>query len=215
MVCNQCKIEVNKCNEFKQKVIRSLKIGRWLTEQNTVKLKDPLSEDIKLEPSEAANNEFETIIVNSKADVSPEWSDKSPVNEIKVEPEIDMQESGNSENTTTNNKSEFICKTCNESFPKKRTLISHRRRLHNNSKLLKCPECDKTFPRIELYNSHVKRHYGIRNHKCELCGRGFYTKYNLTEHVRIHTGERPFKCEQCEKTFTRSVLLKNHIKRVI
>lgn len=213
---------MNQWYEFKQKVIKSLEIGHWLIEQNFAK--DPLSKDVKLEATsliEVVNMETETTVdlnicndENLTHEVFNESSDKSLISDIKLKHEVDiLQESGTSNVQIDTSKPEFICKICNESFPKLRTLFSHRRRLHN-SKDYECPKCDKMFTRTEVLNNHLKRHYGLKNFKCEYCGRGFYTKYNLAEHLRIHTGERPFKCEQCEKTFTRIVLLNKHIKKV-
>lgn len=200
-------------------MIRSLEIGHWLIEQNSAK--DPLSEDIKLEPTaltEVVNTELDTIVVhkagNLISDAFHEFFNKSLINNIKVEHEDDvLQEAGTSNVQNNTSKPEFFCKICNESVPKKRTLFSHRRHVHH-SKDYECPKCDKIYTRVEVLNDHLKRHSGVKNFKCEYCGRCFYNKSNLTQHVRTHTGERPFTCEQCGKTFTRKTLLKKHIKKV-
>lgn len=87
--------------------------------------------------------------------------------------------------------------------------------VHTGEKSFLCPECGNSFGSMSTLIDHRKRkHFEIREHKCDHCERGFFTRQELEAHIRIHTGEKPFLCQFCNKSFARSHHLKRHMDTV-
>ena len=96
------------------------------------------------------------------------------------------------------------CQICNESFPGKLALLSHKDLKHKTS--IPCPTCGKLFARQQHLHNHIKRvrtKYEERTHKCQYCEKAFTESTKLKSHVAsAHTKDKPFKCRfHCGKAF--------------
>ncbi len=77
------------------------------------------------------------------------------------------------------------------------------------------PDCDREFSHKGSFNTHLKRHAGIKPHECSDCDAAFTEKKDLQVHfMQKHTNERPFRCseEGCDAAFTTARSLKTHVK---
>ena len=78
-------------------------------------------------------------------------------------------------------------------------LVRHRSNLHG--KMKKCPveECG-LMVHSAVFQSHMNRHYNIKNHLCSWpeCGKAFVDRKSLKDHIRIHVGHKRFKCKWSE-----------------
>lgn len=96
--------------------------------------------------------------------------------------------------------------------------LIRKRKAEETKRCWPCPEegCCKEFTHMGNYNTHMKRHLGIKPFKCgeSGCEAAFTDKKDLATHARSHTGERPFVCCEvgCDAAFTASSALKTHMR---
>merc|ERR1712048_21261 len=68
-------------------------------------------------------------------------------------------------------------------------------------------------------DKHMKRHLGVKQHRCDVCKMAFVTKHELNKHSLTHTNEFSFRCKHpkcgCDKGFRRKRQLEVHIMRVL
>lgn len=108
------------------------------------------------------------------------------------------------------------CGYCLERFKEVWKKYEHLSKVHGiKSPGIKCQVCDKTFETKNAWRLHTTRvHLLQRPHKCNDCDMEFYAKGELESHMVKHTGAREFKCDICFKSYGRQKTLKQHIKRV-
>ncbi|XP_050359493.1 zinc finger and BTB domain-containing protein 41-like isoform X10 [Nymphalis io] len=108
------------------------------------------------------------------------------------------------------------CGYCLERFKEVWKKYEHLSKVHGiKSPGIKCQVCDKSFETKNAWRLHTTRvHLLQRPHKCSDCDMEFYAKRELESHMVKHTGTREFKCDICFKSYGRQKTLKQHIKRV-
>nr|XP_039270126.1 zinc finger protein 836-like [Styela clava] len=67
---------------------------------------------------------------------------------------------------------------------------SQETRLPCNSKSLTCHICDLKLCHKASLKRHMRRHLGIKNHKCDRCNRTFGENYTLIKHQKTHLRNR-------------------------
>ena len=75
---------------------------------------------------------------------------------------------------------------CRASFKKQNELDKHMR-IHNND-LQKCQYCLYSYSMPQHYADHLKKHFRIKDHKCDQCGKAFTSKEILRKHYSQHEG---------------------------
>ncbi len=84
----------------------------------------------------------------------------------------------------------------------------------HKSAVLQCRQCLYTTNTMECLRIHVKRHFGVKKHKCD-CGKMFLTVAELKAHSNTHSEEQNFKCTICSiAMFNQKSNLDRHIKSV-
>lgn len=83
----------------------------------------------------------------------------------------------------------------------------------NVDKKFSCELCDQQFLRKKNVVVHVRRyHNNERKYVCEICDKGFYERTAWEAHKSVHTTERAFVCETCKKTFKSHKSLRIHLR---
>ncbi|CAK1592029.1 unnamed protein product [Parnassius mnemosyne] len=94
-----------------------------------------------------------------------------------------------------------MCEVCGRMF-KSPALLNDHSLVHSGLKQFECPQCHKVFPRRYSLVNHRRLHRRSKpTHQCGVCNKMFSNAFNLKRHKNIHTGLKPFKCEICEKCF--------------
>lgn len=118
--------------------------------------------------------------------------------------------------TKTHKEPTFPCSEqgCDKVFFKNHYLVRHMA-THSDERPFACEfeNCNLKFIRKDQLRDHIKRHNGIKNHKCKLCELSFVISSSLTRHMATHSDERPFPCELCNLSFRREDQLNLHMKR--
>ena len=123
------------------------------------------------------------------------------------------------------NKTPFVCNTCNKCFSTKGNLHMHRN-IHLAEKTFKCTQCLSQFYQKQNVKAHEKKCQNklkqnsmtVDNKEntvlltCNVCHKYFKTMSDLYLHTKIHLKERPFKCNQCSKQFSQKGNMKKHVK---
>ncbi|CAG5001551.1 unnamed protein product [Parnassius apollo] len=95
----------------------------------------------------------------------------------------------------------YMCEVCGRMF-KSPALLNDHSLVHSGLKQFECPQCHKVFPRRYSLVNHRRLHRRPKStHQCGVCNKTFSNAFNLKRHRMIHTGLKPFKCEVCEKCF--------------
>ncbi|KAL1502630.1 hypothetical protein ABEB36_007745 [Hypothenemus hampei] len=114
------------------------------------------------------------------------------------------------------NKREYRCEECGKCFNTHKDIRSHRLVVHTDSTNWKysCSICNKPFPIKSNYDSHMRRHAGVRKFECHLCQRKFTDKCVLQRHMKTHSNVREHKCMHCEREYKDPRVLKVHMAKI-
>uniref|UniRef100_A0A8D8B706 Zinc finger protein 337 n=1 Tax=Culex pipiens TaxID=7175 RepID=A0A8D8B706_CULPI len=106
------------------------------------------------------------------------------------------------------------CDICQEKCSSHSTLMTHKRRVHENStKNFICVDCGNTYDNGSALRDHRVTHTSERKWECTTCGMKFKRNHNLISHQRVHAAGRPvvtFKCQECDEEFTTKGALAAH-----
>jgi len=108
----------------------------------------------------------------------------------------------------------FPCTKCDKKFLSAQKLKSHEQ-LHGIERNLPCPQCSKMFGRRRHLIAHLKRiHEEPVRLDCPMCDKTFTIKSNLKRHLGSHTQEKIHACTECDKTFQHAYLMIQHREAV-
>lgn len=109
-----------------------------------------------------------------------------------------------------------ICEICQKTFTTYKNLRTHTIIKHTDPNIWKytCNICNHKFPIKSNYDSHMRRHLGVKPFNCHLCEKSFVTKDELQKHIKSHSNIRPFKCDLCENEYKEKRILKIHLKKI-
>lgn len=102
---------------------------------------------------------------------------------------------------THEDKKQYKCVHCRQSFRHKVSLKSHVINYHLQDPLSMMPVSD-----ISLVMSQRLED----DRSCSECGKLFATRYKLQRHLRCHTGEKPYHCNFCNRSFSQTGNFKAH-----
>ncbi|KAK4879838.1 hypothetical protein RN001_007984 [Aquatica leii] len=238
LVCHQCANEVSRWYVFKQQIVRSFEIGRWLLEKKVKNVENAIEYEnfdqvIPETHSDLSNSSSIIEDATTLQNLLRDYDDDSiptnydsfkqtselknvvdVINSVALNNDDDSHIVTSTSSITTGPKrkkllSELICGTCGKQCTSTNSFNRHLK-THDTSRPFVCSKCDKSFKTSQVLAEHIKRHYDDRRHKCGVCGQKFYAKASLNDHMRSHTGERPFKCEVCTRAFATKAILRQH-----
>lgn len=105
-----------------------------------------------------------------------------------------------------------ICQICSKGFCTSTNLNDHIQ-VHKKEPKFPCtvPSCTSVFSRKRSLDGHLKFHYDIRDHFCNVCPAKFRAADALKKHKKVHEGFRPFRCLLCCVSFKDIGPLKRHL----
>lgn len=105
----------------------------------------------------------------------------------------------------------FKCPDCKYRYETQELMEKHRA-THDG---FFCDVCGQKFTQKGSLTSHIRRHRGIKEFKCnyENCNYAGFTKRELKSHYMCHTGIMPRVCELCGKQCRDGTKLKEHMYR--
>ena len=116
---------------------------------------------------------------------------------------------------THNERRNFMCSDCGQTFKWSHSLKRHQRTHQSNFKRFSCSFCFKEFSRKDHLTIHENLHRtSSASFPCAVCGASFKNKKTLAGHIKTHNSEREFACDQCDSSFTRRSSLTRHFDRV-
>ena len=110
------------------------------------------------------------------------------------------------------------CPQCEHMFCNRKTLIEHRRNVHQNFMGVQCPHCVKKYRTKNHLRMHVKYAHmrADKGFACDQCSSRFDTKRIMTTHKLYHHAnlERTMKCDLCEFKYAFQKQYYEHRSRV-
>ncbi|XP_065364153.1 zinc finger protein 816-like [Calliphora vicina] len=129
----------------------------------------------------------------------------------------------------------YKCDICGERKTSKRSLLHHRRQLHNNNEplgdspkshlnkhftpksiLFSCPHCPRQYALKKKLESHIKTSHNLPEQPiCEHCGETMLNQYYVRKHAVMHglmkgTPRKTYKCDICDRVLQGLDSLKRH-----
>lgn len=222
LVCSQCANEVSRWYVFKQQVVRSFEIGRWLLDKRAKTT--TLSISTKVEPKEQLDYSYrhdesttnsnvsnsssiiedveklETLLKEHAPDLIDQKCDL--VNQISdINSVISTIDSVVSNNVVSDDRIEISTSTVTTG-PKRKKAPEE----------LICNMCGKQCSSTNSYNRHIKTHDNARPYVCCKCDKPFKTSQVLAEHMKRHYDDRRHKCGVCGQKFYAKASLNDHMR---
>lgn len=106
-------------------------------------------------------------------------------------------------NSQTETSDSVPCPICHKRFKYERTMVDHRRQVHEKESHVKCDKCDYSTYQPHMMKRHMAQvHTDARMFTCDQCP---YTAKRITElrvhKRRIHENFRKFQCSHCDKGY--------------
>ena len=195
---------------------------------------------------EAQNKVLEAMTDVEQQNITNQKSEQKKINNNFIElkcpecPKVYLKKSGLKEHRRIAHvREECVCDTCAKTFPNKRYLSGHVRRVHKenihkkNIDEIECLQCRKTFHTEYWRDLHIQSVHIIDHCSCEKCGKEYKNTYRLKQHeLRYHASKDfqsqdreekymrrinkkgPTICDQCSKTFKTELRMRRHMKNV-
>uniref|UniRef100_A0A183AT95 Protein krueppel n=1 Tax=Echinostoma caproni TaxID=27848 RepID=A0A183AT95_9TREM len=106
----------------------------------------------------------------------------------------------------------FECEVCGKRLERARTLMLHKRAVHEGYRPFACEFCDFRFTQKGHLKQHIEAvHKDEKTCDCSVCGAPFRTEAELANHrLSTHELKRLFHCDLCDKNFTQANKLLIH-----
>ncbi|XP_053688875.1 zinc finger protein 665-like [Sabethes cyaneus] len=112
----------------------------------------------------------------------------------------------------------FCCRLCSRTFDSIADLLQHRREEHKDSvkdTAVNCRTCHKRFPDQEELLKHREEEHPLEVPLvCEVCKATFISTVALRAHQREHNRVILYNCPNCPETYNSQLLLETHIKEL-
>lgn len=95
----------------------------------------------------------------------------------------------------------FGCLKCKQFFLTKNEVVTHTIEHSNDKEEFPCTECSKVFTNENLWEQHLRFHFGERPHQCGTCDRRFAFRKQLSAHEMEHKKQFPYQCKFCLNSY--------------
>ncbi|KAG5680416.1 hypothetical protein PVAND_009924 [Polypedilum vanderplanki] len=225
-ICHECKNEIIKCTQFKQRFIETQK-----------KFQCSSLLEIKLEPYDEENsntNELSQteIKIESKYELSIEpitiIDEENNHNKYlesleqpqKLKSSMNIESKRKIRRKNTPSEKDHFCKYCSKYFTEARKVKDHIKRVHLRRKDYKCDHCSYcAYKKYDIYlhitNIHKPKSLLEKTAICPTCGLAFLTNSRLNIHIRrkhLQAIMRKLKCDICGHSTVTLNELRCHMK---
>ena len=181
-------------------------------EANNIRSKVDSARDRKLElqdrtfiedvPRKGCPRQFDQEYVIIKKDLYATYVSS----DSEVDEEGDWDTKFKYSKTNTNDVTNYVCNTCQQSYRDKRELRNHWSNHHKE--LYRCLKCTVICRSERSFYNHYRTHTGTV-YTCKHCAKTFNLKMSLTNHLQKHNSKK-LKCKLCGKEFQYRSTYKEH-----
>ncbi|XP_063902906.1 zinc finger protein OZF-like [Zophobas morio] len=227
-VCNHCQNEVSRWYLFKQQVVRSFEIGKWLLSRKQKSSENVTRINITNEHAETQkiSTNYEINLecpVQYATDASSEVIDNVGLKNLfdtqsNISKKVEAERFSNIIDNSNTNEHGSLQATLLSNLntvkivPEEKNQSECDIRKKKSVDDLICKVCGKQCTSTNSYNRHIKTHDETRPYVCCKCDKPFKTSQVLSEHMKRHYDDRRYQCELCSRKFYSKASLNDHMR---
>jgi len=107
----------------------------------------------------------------------------------------------------------YACDQCDKVFKSDRTLLGHKRQVHDKASHIKCEHCEySTFETYRMKLHMLQKHMEATKYPCDKCSFVTNIPSILSKHKQFkHEKVRPYPCTECNRKFEVKMKMADHM----